>query len=222
MKKIMSILTMGILSLLLVGMLGCGAMQDQKSDQENQPGKDATYDQLEENQSNNQEGSPTNSQEGNPTGSQEGNPADSLEDSRTGQQQEPDQKSNPEQLKQWDRVKGRIVTEDYPAEISAYLEENKTMETQRALNVNNKTYLVLTMGQCPTAGYQIEFTNLSLKDGKLIIKAKYVKPNRDDIVATVITYPSLVIETDDIYEGHYLIEFNIDKINNKIQHLDID
>ncbi|NLM20625.1 MAG: protease complex subunit PrcB family protein [Peptococcaceae bacterium] len=203
MKKIISILAMGMLTLLLVGMLGCGAMQNQNSDQGNKPDIGAPNGQLGDNQS--------DSQEGNPTDSQEDNPTDSLEDSQTGKQKEPDHKNNPKQLQQGDGVKSRILTENYPAEISAYLEENKTKETQRALNVNNKTYLVLTMGQCPTAGYHIELTNLSLQDGKLIVQAKYVKPNRGDIVATVITYPSLVIETDDIYEGHYLIEFNIDK-----------
>jgi len=154
MKKIIGILVVGI-SLLLIGMLGCGGMgmQDQKSGQGGQTG--------------------------------------------TG--------------KQWEEVKGKILTEGYPAEISSYLEANKTKETQQAFNINNKTYLVLTMGQRPSAGYHIELTKLGITDGKLIVQAEYVKPKPDELVATVITYPSLVIETDDIYEGHYSIEFVIDK-----------
>ncbi|NLI91930.1 MAG: protease complex subunit PrcB family protein [Peptococcaceae bacterium] len=114
-------------------------------------------------------------------------------------------------LKQWEGVKGRIITDHYPAEITKYLEENKTKETQRAFNINNKTYLVMTMGQQPSAGYQIELKNLALKDGTLRVSVKYEKPLKNDIVATVITYPSLIIETDDIYEGHYEIKYDIEK-----------
>ncbi|MGI6449907.1 MAG: protease complex subunit PrcB family protein [Desulfitobacteriia bacterium] len=115
------------------------------------------------------------------------------------------------ELQQWDGVKARILTENYPEEISKYLEENRAKETQQAFNVNNRTYLVLTMGQQSSAGYGIELQELKLGDGTLTAVVSYQKPAKDAIVATVITYPSLVIETDDIYEGHYLIEYDIQR-----------
>lgn len=119
--------------------------------------------------------------------------------------------SNQDELRQWEGLKAKVINDNYPAEISRYLEANKEKETQQALNVNNKTYLVLTMGQKPSAGYGIELKDLSLKDGSLKASVKYIQPAKDAIVATVITYPTLVIETDDIYEGHYLIEYDIEK-----------
>ncbi|HHV65260.1 MAG TPA: protease complex subunit PrcB family protein [Peptococcaceae bacterium] len=121
------------------------------------------------------------------------------------------QDSGKGEFQQWDGVKARILTENYPAEIAQYLEDNKEKETQQAFNIDNRTYLVLTMGQQPTAGYAIELQALKLQDGTLTVVASYQKPAKDAIVATVITYPSLVIETDDIYEGHYLIEYEIQK-----------
>lgn len=118
---------------------------------------------------------------------------------------------NPDELKQWDGVKGKILAENYPADITKYLDDHKEKETQQAFNINNKTYIVLTMGQMPSAGYQIELKDIILKDGALKVFVKYEKPGNNDIVATVITYPTLVIETDDIYEGHYEIQYDIEK-----------
>jgi hypothetical protein len=112
---------------------------------------------------------------------------------------------------QWSGVKGTVLTSDYPAEINKYLEENKTKETQQVLTINNKTYLIMTMGQQSTAGYRIELKSLVLKNGVLTASAKYEKPLPNEAVAAVITYPSLVIETDDIYEGHFAIKFDIEK-----------
>jgi len=113
--------------------------------------------------------------------------------------------------RQWDGVKGKVLTGDYPEEIIKYLEDHKQNENQQAFNVNNKTYIVMTMGEQPSAGYIIELKDVVLKDGALKVFVKYEKPLKDDMVATVITYPSLVIETDDIYEGHYEILYDIEK-----------
>ena len=105
----------------------------------------------------------------------------------------------------------KVMTQGYPAEIEKYLDENKMSETQQALNINNRTYIVLTMGEQTSGGYAIELKDLVLADGALKVSVKYIKPGKDDIVATVITYPSLVIETNDIYEGHYEIEYDIEQ-----------
>lgn len=113
--------------------------------------------------------------------------------------------------KQGDGVIGKIITDNYPSEITKYLEANKKKETRQAFNINNRTYVVLTMGQQPSAGYSLELKDLILKDGALKVFVKYEKPMKDAAVATVITYPSLVIETDDIYEGHYEILYDIEK-----------
>ena len=122
-----------------------------------------------------------------------------------------DNENNYNELKQYDGVKARIINDNYPVEIDKYLEKNKNQETQQALNINNRTYLVLTMGKQSSAGYAVKLKDLVLKDGYLKVFARYIKPGKDKIVATVITYPYLVIETDDIYEGHYEIEYELEK-----------
>lgn len=117
----------------------------------------------------------------------------------------------PDELREWNGVKGKILTGNYPAEVEQYIETNKSRETQKAMNVNNRTYIVLTMGERRSAGYVIELKDVVLKDGILKVFAKYEKPGKNDIVATVITYPTLVLELDDIYEGHYTIEYDIEQ-----------
>ncbi len=127
---------------------------------------------------------------------------------------QPDQTGNnisPNDLKQWDGVKGKIMTSNYPSEIAEYLEDKQQNERQQAFNINNRTYIVMTMGRQSSSGYQIELKDIVLKDGTLTVEVKYEKPGKDDNALTVITYPSLVIETDDIYEGHYLIKYDIEK-----------
>lgn len=112
--------------------------------------------------------------------------------------------------KEYNGVTGKVLAQGYPAEIENYLDENKLKETQQAFNINNQTYLVLTMGEQTSAGHAIELKDLVLGDGTLKVFVKYVKPGKGDIVATVMTYPSLVIETDKIYEGHYEIVYDIE------------
>jgi len=107
------------------------------------------------------------------------------------------------------KVAGKILTDNYPLEINNYLEENKMEETQNAFNINNRTYIVMTMGEQSTGGYSIELQDLVLKDSGLHVYVKYQRPG--EVAATVITYPTLVVETDGIYEGHYEIVYHIER-----------
>lgn len=115
------------------------------------------------------------------------------------------------QQKDYNGVTARVLSSDFPTQIETYLLENKLNETQQAFNIDNRTYIVLTMGEQTSGGYAIELQDLVLGDGTLKVFVKYVKPGKDDMTATVMTYPSLVIETDKIYEGHYEIEYEIEK-----------
>ena len=65
------------------------------------------------------------------------------------------------------------------------------------------------MGEQSSGGYAIKLKYLILKDGALNVFVEYEKPG--EIATTVMTYPSLVIETDGIYEGHYEIIYHIQR-----------
>lgn len=108
-------------------------------------------------------------------------------------------------------VPGNVLTDDYPAEIQKYLEANEQQETQQALNINNHTYIVMTMGEQRSGGYSIKLDKIELKDATVMVYADYIKPGQDEGVTMALTYPHLVIETDKIYEGHYLIDYQIRK-----------
>ncbi|NLP43025.1 MAG: protease complex subunit PrcB family protein [Peptococcaceae bacterium] len=119
------------------------------------------------------------------------------------------QQTEEEELIEGDKVQHQVLTDSYPVEINNYLEKNKVAETQQAFNINNRTYLVLTMGEQSSGGYAIKLKDLILKDGALNVFVEYEKPG--EIATTVMTYPSLVIETDGIYEGHYEIIYHIQR-----------
>lgn len=118
---------------------------------------------------------------------------------------------NQDEPKAYDGVTVKVIKTDYPAQIESYLQENQAKETQQAFNIDNRTYIVLTMGEKTSGGYAIELKDLVLGDGSLKVYVKYRVPGKDDATTAVITYPSLVIETDKIYEGHYEIAYEIEK-----------
>ena len=122
-----------------------------------------------------------------------------------------EQPGDGDEPKEYNGVTAKVIKVDYPTQIESYLQENQAKETQQAFNIDNRTYIVLTMGEKTSGGYAIELKDLVLGDGSLKVFVKYIVPGKDDITTTVMTYPSLVIETDKIYEGHYEIEYEIEK-----------
>ena len=182
MKKTIEILLITALSIILVvSLTGCSTGADNKPLVDNNPQAGGVGSPADNNQGSQQTGDPAGE------GVKKDEPID------------------------FNGVTAKIMTQGYPAEIEKYLDDNKMNETQQAFNINNRTYIVLTMGEQTSGGYAIELKDLALADGVLKVSAKYVKPGKGDMAATVMTYPSLVIETDDIYEGHYEIGYNIEK-----------
>ena len=66
--------------------------------------------------------------------------------------------------------------------------------------VDGKVYVVVTRGEKPTAGYDIQIDKMKLEkteQGKnLVVTALFTDPPAGETVAQVITYPYQVAETD--------------------------
>ena len=62
---------------------------------------------------------------------------------------------------------------------------------------DEKTYLVVTAGEKPTAGYVVEVKEITYDGEQLKVSALLNEPRPGDVVAQVITYPMLVLSIPD-------------------------
>ena len=74
-------------------------------------------------------------------------------------------------------------------------------ELERALGciIDGKVYVIVTRGECPTAGYKVSIESLNLEKGEegsnLRVTASFDDPKADTAVERVSTYPYAVVET---------------------------
>ena len=95
----------------------------------------------------------------------------------------------------------RLEEEAIPREITAeVIPDYRELERALGCLVDGKVYVVVTRGEKPTAGYDIQIEKMKLEkteQGKnLVVTALFTDPPAGETVAQVITYPYQVAETD--------------------------
>ncbi|XRP96888.1 protease complex subunit PrcB family protein [Methanocaldococcus sp. 16A] len=63
---------------------------------------------------------------------------------------------------------------------------------------DNKTIIVINLGEMPTAGYEIKIINITKTNNRIIVYYKVVPPK--EFAAMVITYPYIKISVNGTYE----------------------
>ncbi|MTI83037.1 MAG: protease complex subunit PrcB family protein [Firmicutes bacterium] len=86
----------------------------------------------------------------------------------------------------------------YPQEVTQALEATKTLKVGTSVIVDNKTYVIASFGQQPTAGYDAHITDIELEGNKATATVG-LEPPQGDAAATVVTYPQAV----KVLEGRY-------------------
>ena len=87
-----------------------------------------------------------------------------------------------------------------PKDISSQvIPEYRTLERALACMVEDKIYVVVTRGEKPTSGFEVDIDKMKLEDkeGKqnLIVYADFKDPEKEKALAQVLTYPLKVAET---------------------------
>lgn len=77
---------------------------------------------------------------------------------------------------------------------AGYLEEAEPQATR--FDHEGKTYILVTFGQKPTAGYSVEIAKVADNEGRLEVVARLKQPGPDEVVAQVITYPAALVRID--------------------------
>lgn len=91
-----------------------------------------------------------------------------------------------------------IDADQLPASLSKQAQEAicSTGENIQLLSADKKKYVILSLGEKRTAGYDITVEKVEQQGNRLIIHARQKAPAEKDFVAQVITYPAVIIAAE--------------------------
>jgi hypothetical protein len=85
-----------------------------------------------------------------------------------------------------------IEKEPHPSAVEEIVSIVSQTGGTRAVTVQERTYLIIALGQRNTAGYSVEITSIKNMGNQIEVKYLEKKPGPGDMVAQVITYPYVV------------------------------
>lgn len=91
----------------------------------------------------------------------------------------------------------RVQEEQLPEEVQTWLDENIIEPGKDTYAHEDKLYILVAYGEKPTAGYSVEISKVEKSDGNINVYSSFQDPGKDDMVATVITYPYDLIVIED-------------------------
>lgn len=98
---------------------------------------------------------------------------------------------------QFEKVSEKVMPRELEADI---LPEYRELERALACRIGDQIYIVVTRGEKPTAGYEVEIEKIALekKDNKsnLIVYATFADPVNAEDMAQVACYPYAVVKAD--------------------------
>src|SRR5690606_8873188 len=99
-----------------------------------------------------------------------------------------------------------ILDNNIPKELDAIID---SIGTKRGYSVirssGNEHIIFIGAGQKPSAGYDINVKYIENVNGKIVITVEETSPKPGSIVATVLTYPSVVIKVNTISQDFMVV-----------------
>ncbi len=89
------------------------------------------------------------------------------------------------------------LSDQLPLEVEQWIEQSIERFKAGTFEHEGILYLLVSYGEKPTAGYEVEITDITEEDDKLVVTANFTEPGEDDVVAQVITYPFDLAMLDD-------------------------
>ncbi len=90
-----------------------------------------------------------------------------------------------------DNDEGVEVTlpDQLPAEVEEWIEDSRQELAGQTYEFEGVLYLLVTYGERPTGGYDVEITDIALQDERVVVTAEFTEPAEDEIVTQALTYP---------------------------------
>ena len=82
-----------------------------------------------------------------------------------------------------------ILPDQLPAEVEELIEDSRQEFAGQTYELEGVLYLLVTYGEKPTGGYDVEITDISVQDERLVVTADFTEPAEDEIVTQALTYP---------------------------------
>lgn len=102
----------------------------------------------------------------------------------------------------------------YPQEVSELIETMKTIEGGSWVIIGERTFVVVSRGQKPTAGYGITIRDVKTEGDRALVYVSFTDPGKEDTVAQVITHPYAVR----VIEGRFT-EVEFQEADRKIEYI---
>ncbi len=133
---------------------------------------------------------------------------------------------NREDTQNTDPVKGKLTyeaiesdsakfTELNKDDFKKWYEENYENEGVYSLSLDDKTYVLISAGEKPTGGYDIENVVLIGEENEISVAAEISSPAADEIVTMALTYPHVLLAIQEDARPFVLKELKIADENKK-------
>lgn len=88
-----------------------------------------------------------------------------------------------------DQEEEAILPDQLPEEIETWIEDSKDQFAAQTYELEGILYLLVTYGEKPTGGFEVEITNIVVRDEKVEVTVEFTEPGEDDMVTQALTYP---------------------------------
>ncbi len=90
-----------------------------------------------------------------------------------------------------DNDEGVEVTlpDQLPAEVEEWIEDSRQELAGQTYELEGVLYLLVTYGERPTGGYDVEITDIAVQDERVVVTAEFTEPAEDEMVTQALTYP---------------------------------
>jgi hypothetical protein len=89
------------------------------------------------------------------------------------------------------------LPDELPAEVQSWIEASLNDFAAQTMEHEGVLYLLVTYGEKPTGGFEVEITGIDEEEDRLVVTAHFTEPGEDDIVTQALTYPYDLAMLDD-------------------------
>ena len=90
-----------------------------------------------------------------------------------------------------------IMPDQLPAEVEEWIEDSRQEFAGQTYELEGVLYLLVTYGERPTGGFDVEITEIAVQDEKVVVTAEFTEPAEDEMVTQALTYPYDLAMMDD-------------------------
>jgi len=89
------------------------------------------------------------------------------------------------------------LPDELPAKIQAWIDASQEKFGAQTMVYEEILYMLVTYGEKPTGGFEVEITGIEQKDDKIVVTVDFSEPGKDDMVTQALTYPYDLAMMDD-------------------------